>query len=171
MVRIHVGQVTQRHSDMLPGFDLYMYSHSLLLWLETKGKARTKRRIYIIIGALAALFTGIGILVNVVFMQHMWIERRNAPGRGPLAYLDDNSEIWYQVMGTAANVVTNCMGDALLVTIFLYSRFSSLLTFVLSDLPLLPHLANQPVHRALSYACLPCLHKHVDLFSILRLPD
>lgn len=96
------------------GFEIYMFSHSLILWLRTGGPARRARRFYIIIGALSMIFTGIVIANDAVFMQFMWIDKRNHPG-GPLGYLADNSSIWFQTWGTAANMVTNFIGDALLI--------------------------------------------------------
>ena len=78
------------------------------------------------IGALSALFTGMCVAGDAVFMQFMWIERRDTPNGGPLAFLEENSSIWYQVWGTAAAMVTNFMGDALLVSGFLRSGPSCL---------------------------------------------
>ena len=61
------------------------------------------------------MLTGIVVFTNAVFMEFMWIEHRDFPG-GPLAYLAKNSSIWWQTLGTAANQVTNFVGDGLLVS-------------------------------------------------------
>jgi len=138
------------------GFEIYMYSHSFIVWNKLRGEARQRRRMYIIIGALSVLFTGMCAANNAVFMQFMWIERRDTPGGGPLAFLEENSSIWYQVWGTAAAMVTNFMGDALLVSTHISSSSTSCRALiVLSDIPLLPHLASQHLHRHLPYPSLP----------------
>ena len=69
---------------------------------------------YMIIGGLSLALTTVVVWTDVVFMEFMWIEHRDFEG-GPLAYLTANSSIWWQTFGTAANQVTNFLGDGLLV--------------------------------------------------------
>lgn len=47
--------------------------------------------------------------------QLVWIDHRNDPG-GPARYLVDHGLTWFSILGSAADVVANVMGDALLVS-------------------------------------------------------
>lgn len=162
---MHLGEPRNDIPDRRPGFELYMFSHSLIIWSSTWGEARAQRRFYIIIGGLCALFTGICVVNNAVFMQYMWIERRNTPGGGPLVYLEENSSTWHQVWGTAGNVATNFIGDGLLVNVFVFLDSPSHITFP-PDLSLLSDLESQHLRCRLSPPHLPRLHMCVD-FSFL----
>lgn len=59
------------------------------------------------------------MIANSLLGQEMWIEHRNYPG-GPVAYWTDNGAVWYNVLGSAADMFGNFMGDALLVGVLLY---------------------------------------------------
>lgn len=132
--------------------------------MRTGGPARRARSIYIIIGLLSMIFTGIVIANDAVFMQFMWIDKRNHPG-GPLGYLADNSSIWFQTWGTAANMVTNFIGDALLVRrSFSGSPFRRKLNLFSVDLPPLHHLAGEHLGHCFPNPHLPWLSLYV-LFS------
>jgi hypothetical protein len=98
-----------------------MFSHSLYLFFHSSAVLRRQRLFYVIIGALSLSFTTIVVFTDAVFMEMMWIDHRNWPDGGPLGFLQSNSAIWWQVFGTAANQVTNFLGDGLLVSA--YSSF------------------------------------------------
>ncbi|PAV21721.1 hypothetical protein PNOK_0167800 [Pyrrhoderma noxium] len=51
---------------------------------------------------------------DALYGQLMWIEHRDFPG-GPVAYFIANSSIWDQDLGTTAAMVTNWLGDGLLL--------------------------------------------------------
>ncbi|KAF9479329.1 hypothetical protein BDN70DRAFT_906328 [Pholiota conissans] len=91
-----------------------MFAHSLNLYMKTAPSLQSKRRIYVIIGASSVSLTAVVVFTDVVFMEFMWIDHRDFDG-GPLGYLMANSSIWWQTFGTAANQVTNFIGDGLLL--------------------------------------------------------
>jgi len=96
------------------GLEIYMFLHSLRLFLQCSAHLRKQRLMYMIIGGLSLSLTTVVVFTDVVFMEFMWIEHRDFEG-GPLAYLKANSSIWWQTFGTAANQVTNFLGDGLLL--------------------------------------------------------
>ncbi|KAF9553340.1 hypothetical protein CPC08DRAFT_713833 [Agrocybe pediades] len=96
------------------GLEIYMYIHSVRLLMKSTRKIRQQRRLYVIVGSISLLLTGIVVFTNAVFMEFMWIEHRDFED-GPLGYLAANSSIWWQTLGTAANQVTNFVGDGLLL--------------------------------------------------------
>ncbi|KAF4620402.1 hypothetical protein D9613_001180 [Agrocybe pediades] len=96
------------------GLEIYMFAHSLSVYLNTSPRLRRQRRVYIIIGTISLALTTAVVFTDAVFMEFMWIEHRDVEG-GPLGYLVANSSIWWQTMGTAANQLTNYIGDGLLL--------------------------------------------------------
>lgn len=46
--------------------------------------------------------------------QMVWIEHRNNPG-GLAVYIGDHGLTWFSILGSAADVTANLMGDTLLV--------------------------------------------------------
>lgn len=47
----------------------------------------------------------------------MWIERGQNTAGGPIAYFDDNTTWWFNTLGTSADVATDVMSEALLVSL------------------------------------------------------
>lgn len=91
-----------------------MVSQSIYLLFKSPPGTRQARAVYVIIGAIMAALVSICFISNVVFADFMWIDHRDFPG-GPYAYLIANSSVWWQTLGTACTMVTNFIGDGLLV--------------------------------------------------------
>jgi hypothetical protein len=56
----------------------------------------------------------ISLAANSMWGQYMWIDHRNHPG-GPLGFYGATQSAWYNVLRFAADVMTNILGDGLLV--------------------------------------------------------
>lgn len=69
---------------------------------------------YIIVGGLMAFIYAWAFAANAVYGQMMWIEHPNFPG-GPVAYFEENTNVWIQVAGTFACMLADWLGEALLV--------------------------------------------------------
>jgi len=89
-----------------------LFSTNLILSLPPS--TRKGRDVYMYIGGLILALVTIVVLTDAIFLEFMWIDHRNGPG-GPLGYLQANSSIWWQTLGTAANQVSNFIGDGLLM--------------------------------------------------------
>ncbi|KAK0432647.1 hypothetical protein EV421DRAFT_2089272 [Armillaria borealis] len=100
---------------ILFGIDFYMYFHSVYLFLVAGGSGRShSRRLYVVVGGTLLALLTISTFVNVVFAEFMWIDHRGIVG-GPLGYLDANSAVWWQTLGTVASQMCFLIGDALLL--------------------------------------------------------
>ena len=79
------------------------------------GQGLHRRDLYILayISFLTVCAT-IGCAANAYLGEAMWIIYRNVPG-GPPSYWAENTNAWYQVMGTAASILQAVASDALLV--------------------------------------------------------
>jgi hypothetical protein len=76
---------------------------------------RRQTLFYVAYGAALLILITFALAANAVYGQLMWIEHRDYPG-GPAAYFKENSSIWIQTLGSAADVTGNVLGDALLVS-------------------------------------------------------
>ncbi len=77
-------------------------------------KVRKGQRLYIGYGGILLALVTIEVAMDGLWGQYMWIDHRNYPG-GPLGYFVASEGSWYIVTGWAAGIVTNILGDALLV--------------------------------------------------------
>lgn len=98
-----------------------MYAQSLYLLFRTPPGARRTRFIYIVVGAIMMVLSTIAFVCDIVFGDFTWIEHRDFPG-GPYAYLINvnSAQIW----DTACVMVTNSLGDGLLVWRFCWHERS-----------------------------------------------
>ena len=81
---------------------------------STSSKYRQGERLYIGYGGILLALVTIEVVMDGLWGQYMWIDHRNYPG-GPLGYFVASEGSWYIVTGWAAGIVTNILGDALLV--------------------------------------------------------
>ncbi|KAJ3791236.1 hypothetical protein GGU11DRAFT_674725 [Lentinula aff. detonsa] len=97
------------------GLQIYTSFHSVHLTLNSSSNQRMKV-FYIGYGLLMLLCMSFSMIANSLLGQELWIEHRNDPG-GPIAYWNNHSDLatWYAVLGSAANMFGNFMGDALLL--------------------------------------------------------
>jgi len=98
----------------LYGVELFMCLFSAHLIFSLPPSARQGRIIYVVIGAIILSLLTVTVFTDAVFLEFMWIDHRDAPG-GPLGYLDANSAIWWQTLGTATEQLVNYIGDGLLM--------------------------------------------------------
>lgn len=115
-----------------------MCFHSILLFRDNPSRTKgIARYIYVWYSLAMVVLLAFALMANLLLGQFMWIEHRNFPG-GPVAYFNDESTIWFNVLGSAADVVADYLSNALLVNIFLNIVRHILMLFI--DLSLLHHL-------------------------------
>ncbi|KAJ7150143.1 hypothetical protein C8R43DRAFT_498378 [Mycena crocata] len=98
---------------------LYGVQMSMLfvsLWFFQSGGpgSRKSRRFYAGFSGLLMVLITIALSCNLFFGQAMWIEHRNFEG-GPAAFFAENIAIWYNTLGTTADVCANFLGDGLML--------------------------------------------------------
>ncbi|KAF8202047.1 hypothetical protein K438DRAFT_1581604 [Mycena galopus ATCC 62051] len=91
-----------------------MYFQSVY-YLKTGERSRRIKILYIgFSSALMALMT-IALACNLYYgKSSMWIEHRDVDG-GPAVFFTTNIAIWYNTLGTAADVTANILGDGLML--------------------------------------------------------
>ncbi len=86
------------------------------------GSSRSRSHgLYVVVGGTLLALLTISTFANIVFAEFMWIDQRDIFG-GPLGYLNANSAVWWQTLGTVASQMSFFLGDALLVCAFLSHR-------------------------------------------------
>lgn len=99
-----------------------MSFHSIWLFREYRSKNEgTTNSIYVWYSLAMVILLGFALAANLLFGQFMWIEHRNFPG-GPIAYFNAESTIWFEVLGTVADVLADYLSNALLVNILRFRR-------------------------------------------------
>ena len=93
---------------------MYLQSLYVILSRPKHHNDNKKEYPYIVIGGLMVVLYAFAFSSDALYGQLMWIEHRDFPG-GPVAYFIANSSIWDQDLGTTAAMVTNWLGDGLLV--------------------------------------------------------
>ncbi|KAJ3813288.1 hypothetical protein F5876DRAFT_35388 [Lentinula aff. lateritia] len=115
---IYIGNI---FGGIFYGLQIYITFHSVHLTLNSSSNRRTKV-FYVVYGILMLLCMSFAMIANSLMGQEMWIEHRNYPG-GPVAFWTDNGAVWYNVLGSAADIFGNFMGDALLAIVQLYRLY------------------------------------------------
>jgi hypothetical protein len=82
---------------------------------------RKGQRLYVIYGGILLMLSTISLAANSVWGQYMWIDHRNYPG-GPLGVFGMTQSAWYNVLRFAADVMTNILGDGLLVRLIPFEQ-------------------------------------------------
>jgi hypothetical protein len=72
------------------------------------------RKLYMVCGGILLALSTIEMALDALWGQYMWIDQRNYAG-GPLGFFVESGDAWYNVLGLAAAVVINIVGDGLLV--------------------------------------------------------
>ncbi|KAJ7510321.1 hypothetical protein B0H11DRAFT_2269720 [Mycena galericulata] len=98
---------------ILYGIEFCMFFMSAFFLWNTP-KQETSRLFYISYGGTLLILITIAMSCNLFFGQAMWIEHRDVPG-GPVAYFENNIGLWYNTLGTAADVTANILGDGLML--------------------------------------------------------
>jgi hypothetical protein len=75
---------------------------------------RKRQKFYIAYGGILLSLTTIEVALDALWGQYMWIDRRDHPG-GPLGFFAVSQDAWYVTTGFGASVMTNILGDGLLV--------------------------------------------------------
>ncbi|KAF8521212.1 hypothetical protein BU17DRAFT_88107 [Hysterangium stoloniferum] len=96
------------------GVCVYMFCHSLSLYFNFDATLRKQYRLYIITGTASIALISVAVFVDIVLAQFMWIDHRDFEG-GPMGYLLATTSAWWQVLGTAADMTANLIGDGLLM--------------------------------------------------------
>lgn len=168
------------------GLQIYITFHSIHLLLNSPDDRKAKA-FYVGYGIVMLLCMSFAMIANSLLGQEMWIEHRNYPG-GPVAYLTDNSTVWYNVLGSAADMFGNFMGDALLLyrlyviysgsryivifpfLIFLASTALAIMSVVQSALPGSSFFQGNDIVYAVPWIALTCsLNAIITILIVARL--
>ncbi|KAJ7178756.1 hypothetical protein C8R43DRAFT_974361 [Mycena crocata] len=98
---------------ILYGIQISMFVQSVH-YLNAGPGSRKAKTLYILYSALLMALITIALACNQYFGQAMWIEGRDVEG-GPVAFFGENIAIWYNTLGTAADVTANVLGDGLML--------------------------------------------------------
>ncbi|KIJ53319.1 hypothetical protein M422DRAFT_43020 [Sphaerobolus stellatus SS14] len=131
---------------ILYGVLICLTFHSIfLLNASTDVSQRRVRRAYTWYSIIVLVLIAIALMANVLMGQLMWIEHRNFPSSGPsssggpVGYWNANGNIWFNIFGSAADILADFMSNALLLyrCYIVWNRNWLIITF-----PLLVYLAN-----------------------------
>ncbi|TFY68130.1 hypothetical protein EVG20_g3679 [Dentipellis fragilis] len=95
------------------GLQLWMYFQSVWSLFKSRSSHYKTRRFYVIYGGILLILLTFSILSNALFGQEAWIEHRAE--MDPAEFLAENTSLWYNTLGSAADITVNFMGDGLLV--------------------------------------------------------
>ncbi|KAJ7482630.1 hypothetical protein FB451DRAFT_1029873 [Mycena latifolia] len=95
------------------GIQISMYFQSVY-YLKTGEGSRRVKIFYIGFSSALTALTTISLACNLYYGQAMWIEHRDVDG-GPAVFFTTNIAIWYNTLGTAADVTANVLGDGLML--------------------------------------------------------
>ncbi|KAE9394591.1 hypothetical protein BT96DRAFT_886487 [Gymnopus androsaceus JB14] len=179
----YIGNV---FGNIFYGVQIYITFHSIYLLLHSSSDRRTKS-FYVGYGIVMLLCMSFAMIANSLLGQEMWIEHRNYPG-GPVAYWTDNGAVWYNVLGSAADMFGNFMGDALLVyrlyviysgkwyvvvfpfLIFLASTALAIMSVVQSALPGSSFFEGNDIVYAVPWISLTCsLNAIITILIVARI--
>ncbi|TFY51176.1 hypothetical protein EVG20_g11127 [Dentipellis fragilis] len=107
---LYIGNV---FASMLYGIQLWMYFQSVFLLLTRRLSHARTQRLYVIYGGVMLILLTFTVVPNLLIGQEAWIEHRTE--MDPAVFLAENSSLWYNTLGTAADVAVNFMGDGLLL--------------------------------------------------------
>jgi len=102
--------LTQREA----GLEIFTFLAAVYCISHRPPEYRKRQKIYVIYGGILVMLVTISLAANSVWGQYMWIDYRNYPG-GPLGFYRATQSAWYNVFRFAADVMTNILGDGLLV--------------------------------------------------------
>ena len=107
-----------RDSDA--GLDIFAFFASVYCISDRPSVYRKGQTFYVVYGGILLVLTAIGVAMDALGGQYMWIDNRNYPG-GPLGYYNAAEAAWFNVLGQAAASAANILGDGLLVRL-IFSR-------------------------------------------------
>ena len=98
----------------LTGVELVLYGMTMNELVSRRKKWTRTDKVYMAFSTALLVLITIYMSTEAVFGEEMWIVNQNTPG-GPLGFLVENADIWYQTMGTGACVLLTVFSDTLLV--------------------------------------------------------
>ncbi|KAH9895910.1 hypothetical protein C8Q73DRAFT_456890 [Cubamyces lactineus] len=99
---------------ILYGVELVLYGMTMNALVKNRKKWSRTDKFYVWFSTALLFLITIYMSTEAVFGEEMWIVHQNTEG-GPIQFLIDNADIWYQTMGTTASVILNLFSDALLI--------------------------------------------------------
>jgi hypothetical protein len=94
--------------------DIFAFFASIYCISDRTSHYRKGQTFYVVYGGILLALTTIGVAMDALGGQYMWIDHRNYPG-GPLGYYAATGNAWFSVLGLAAAAAANILGDGLLV--------------------------------------------------------
>ena len=99
---------------MEAGLELFTFFAAVYCISHRSDNYRRGQKSYIAIGGTLLALATLDVALVSLWGQYMWIDHRDYPG-GPLAFYVRSEAAWYSVMHLASIVITNILGDGLLV--------------------------------------------------------
>jgi hypothetical protein len=105
-----------RDSD--PGLDIFAFFASVYCISNRASDYRKGQTFYVVYGGILLALIIIGVAIDAVWGQYVWIDHRNYPG-GPLGYFVASKATWFNILGMAVGPAVNILGDGLLVRLII----------------------------------------------------
>ena len=96
--------------------NIFAFFASVYCISERPPDKRKGQTFYVVYGGILLVLTAIGVAMDALGGQYMWIDHRNYPG-GPLGYYNAAEAAWFNVVGQGAASLANILGDGLLVRV------------------------------------------------------
>lgn len=103
-----------RASVLHSGLQLWMFCQSIRYLCKQLPEHRYRQMFYITYSTLLMVLISIDLADNISIGQLIWIEHRDYPG-GPMGYFAATTTAPFNVLGSAADITVNILGDGLLV--------------------------------------------------------
>jgi len=101
--------------------DIFAFFASVHCVFDRPSDYRKSQTFYVVYGGILLALTTIGVAMDALGGQYMWIDHRNYPG-GPPRYFVATRAAWFNVLGQGAAAATTILGDGLLVRLILLLR-------------------------------------------------
>ena len=96
------------------GLQLWMFCQSIHYLYRRLPEHCHRQMFYITYSTLLMVLISIDLADNISIGQLIWIEHRDYPG-GPMGYFAATTTAPFNVLGSAADITVNILGDGLLV--------------------------------------------------------
>ncbi|TFK51057.1 hypothetical protein OE88DRAFT_1808561 [Heliocybe sulcata] len=108
---VYIGNII---GGILLGLQIYITFQAIYYLTASQSRASRARAFYIAYEIVLLVCSIIGWAVDCLLGQYMFIENPGYPG-GPAAWFSDNSAVWWNIFGSAFDMLAIFMADGLLL--------------------------------------------------------